>query len=112
MALKDLLGKASKEEDEGFLEVDENAGKEETKVNVRIETLAGYMDTDRISELVRDGTVVFLKVRDVRAKEPAEFKRVVEKLKKTIMANDGDIVGLDEDFLVLTPRFATVYRGK
>ena len=113
MALKDLLGKAApKEEGDEFLEIDENAGKEDMKVTVRIETLADYADTDRIQELLRAGSVIFLKVRDLRAKDVAEFKRAVEKLKKTVSANDGDIVGLDEDFLVVTPKFATVYRGK
>ena len=40
-----------------------------------------------------------------------ELKRAVDKLKKTCVAMDGDIIGVDEDFLVLTPNYAKIWRG-
>ena len=39
-----------------------------------------------------------------------ELKRAVNKLKKTCDAIEGDIAGFGEDWIVVTPSFAKVYR--
>jgi len=51
-------------------------------------------------------------IKDLRKKDINELKRAVERLKKTCTAMNGDIVGVDEDFLIITPQFAKIYRGK
>lgn len=94
-----------------WLELDTAAFKEELSVNVRVETLKDFADTQRIQGLVREGNIVFLKIKGLRQRDLSELKRSVEKLKKTCVAMDGDIVGVDEDFLVLTPKYAKIYRG-
>ncbi len=104
--------KQQKNEESDVVEVDPSVLSGEQKVNVRIETLKDFLDTDRVQQMVREGSVVFLKVKDLRDKNVAELKRSVDKLKKTCMATGGDIVGVEEDFLVLTPQFAKIYRGK
>jgi len=65
-----------------------------------------------VQQLVRDGNIVFLRIRELREKNISELKRSVEKLKKTVVAMNGDIVGVDEDFLVITPTSAKIFRGK
>ena len=110
MVVKNIIKKPKKEEIEEFIEIEPH--KEETKVNVRVETLRDYIDTDRIQQLVREGNVVFLKIKELRNRDMNELKRAVDKLRKTCTAMDGDIVGVDEDFLVITPNFAKIYRGK
>ena len=40
-----------------------------------------------------------------------ELKRAINKLKKTIEVIGGDIAGLGEDYVILTPSFAEIYRG-
>ena len=97
--------------DDEFVELDENAMNQDNKVGVRVEVLKDFLDTERIQQLVRDGNVVFLRIKDLRGKDVAELKRSVEKLKKTCTAMNGDIAGVDEDFLILTPKFARIYRG-
>lgn len=101
-----------KEKEEEFLELDESAFDRQKQINVRIETLEDYSDTGRVQSLVRDGNVVFLKIKKLRMQDISELKRAVEKLRKTCVAMNGDIVGVDEDFLIITPNFARVYRGK
>jgi len=93
-----------------FVEVEEKV--EEGKVKVRIESLRDYSDTDRVQELIRDGNVVFLRIKDLRQKDITELKKSVDKLRKTCVAMNGDIIGVNEDFLVITPKFAKIYRGK
>jgi len=113
MGLKETLGKifpAKSAEGEEFVEV--SAGPEESGITVKIDSLTSYADTDRIQQTLREGTVIFLRIRDLREKDINELKRSVEKLRKTITAMNGDVVGVDEDFLVLTPQFAKIYRGK
>jgi hypothetical protein len=113
MDVKKIMGKLKGEEEETGDEFLEVAGEAEAgQVNVRIETLKDYSDADRVQNLIREGSVVFLNIRDLREKDITELKRAVEKLKKTCTAMNGDMVGVDEDFLIITPTFAKIYRGK
>lgn len=115
MVLEKMMEKSKQhkqENTEEFVELDESAMNEETKVGVRIEALRDFLDTERVQQLVRNGNVVFLRIKELRNKDITELKRSVEKLKKTCLAMNGDIAGIDEDFLILTPKFARVYRGQ
>ena len=107
-----LPQKKTEENVPDYQEFDENAFKEESVVRVRIENLNGFADTERVQNIVRDGAIVFLKIKDLRQKDITELKRSVDKLRKTTVAMDGDIVGVDEDMLIVTPSFAKIYRGK
>lgn len=113
MGLKETLGKiipSKSAESEEFVEV--SPVPENNSVTVKIDSLTSYADTDRVQQSLREGSVIFLRIRDLREKDINELKRSVEKLRKTITAMNGDVVGVDEDFLVLTPQFAKIYRGK
>jgi SepF-like predicted cell division protein (DUF552 family) len=113
MALGDIFKKKTEEEPrEEFVEIDTDKLKEDLQVNVRIETLSDYADADRVQNLVREGNVVFLRINQLRMKDIGELKRAVDKLRKTCTAMNGDIVGVGEDFLIITPQFARIYRGK
>jgi len=105
--------KEDKEEkpESDWLELAAEDFKEKHDVNVRVESLKDFADTQRIQALVREGNIVFLKIKGLRQKDLSELKHSVEKLKKTCTAMDGDIIGVDEDFLVLTPNYAKIYRG-
>lgn len=114
MAFKDILEKfktAKAEEGPDYVEV-ENLPEEGMKVSVKIENLKTYADVDRIQGLLRDNKVVFLKIKDLREKDMSELKKSVEKIKKTAVAMNGDMVGVDEDFLIITPKTVKIYRGK
>ncbi|MBS3055167.1 MAG: cell division protein SepF [Candidatus Aenigmarchaeota archaeon] len=114
MGIRDFFGKmgmGKEEAREEFLEVGDVPA-EGREVNVKIESLKDYSDTDRVLQLLREGYVIFLKIRELREKDMATLKKAVEKLKKTISAMNGDVVGVDEDFLIIAPKFASIYRGK
>jgi SepF-like predicted cell division protein (DUF552 family) len=111
MVLKGIKEKISPKKEEEFVEIPE-APREEKKLNVRVETLHGYTDTEKIQQMLREGSVIFLKIKELRNKDINELKHVTDKLKKTIVAMNGDIVGVDEEFLVLTPSFVRIYKGK
>ena len=95
--------------EDNFIELDHTAEGGQ-KVTIRVEELEDYRDVDLVQNLVRDGNIVFLKIKNLREKNIGELKRAIQKLKKGAVAMNGDIVGVDDNFLVLTPQFAKVYR--
>jgi len=95
-----------------YMEVNvmDSSEKRPGKIGIRIESLEDFADTDRVLRQVREGTVVFLKIKALREKDMGDLKRAVEKLKKSIAANSGDIAGVEQNWLILTPHYATVHR--
>ncbi len=100
----------SRELKDEFIELDHTSSGEKQRVKVRIEDLEDYRDVEAVQRLVREGNIVFLKIKELREKNLGELKRAVQKLRKGSIAMGGDIVGVDDNFLVLCPQFARVYR--
>ncbi len=113
MLFKKLLEKLRRKEErvEGEVELKEEAFKEEIKPKVRIEKLSSYADVPKIQEFLRNGEIVFLNIKDLKTSNLSELKKAVDKLKNTVSAMDGDIVGIDESYLLLTPSYARIQRG-
>jgi SepF-like predicted cell division protein (DUF552 family) len=99
------------EQKEEYFEVNvgDKAGKQ-GKISIVIEKLNDFSDTERVLKAIRNGSIVFLRIKNLKEKDLGELKRSVERLKKAIMANNGDIAGIEEDWLVLTPEYANVER--
>ena len=97
--------------EEEIVEIDP-ARLSEDKINVRVSILKSFSDTESIQQLLREGAVVFLKIKELRDRDISELKRSIDRLRKTCMAMNGDIVGVDEDFIILTPSYARIFRGK
>jgi len=104
-------GEEYRESTDEFIEL-ETVGEEQGKANIRIETINDYRDVEGIQKHVREGNVVFLRIRKMRERDMGELKRVVERLRRTTIAMNGDIIGVDEDFLILTPPTVKIYRGE
>jgi len=101
------------EEGETYVEVNvmDSQERKTGTMGIRIERLTEFSDTDRILKHIRKGSVIFLKIKDLREKDMGELKRAVDKLKKTVIANNGDIAGVESDWLILTPEYAAVERA-
>lgn len=80
------------------------------RIGIAIEKLEDFADTERILRAVRNGSLVFLRIKSMKEKDLGELKRSVEKLKKTVLAQNGDIVGVEQDWLILAPEHAKVER--
>lgn len=80
------------------------------KIGINIEKLEDFADTERVLRSVRNGSMVFLKIKGLKDKDLGELKRAVEKLKKTVHAQNGEIVGVESDWLILAPEYAKVDR--
>ena len=91
--LDDLLDVFRKKEE--MVEFPEEE-KEKKQILVRVETLKDFVDTERISRLLKDGNIVFLKVAELQRHDLGEFRNCVEKLKRNSRRFGWDIVGLED----------------
>ena len=86
--------------------------KEKSRVVVRPFIVEEFQDIKPALDSIREGyTIALLNIRPLRDKDLVELKRAVNKLKKTCDAVEGDIAGFGEDWIVITPSFASIYRG-
>ncbi|NIO20181.1 MAG: cell division protein SepF [Candidatus Aenigmarchaeota archaeon] len=95
---------------EEYVEVGVAESRMPGKIGIAIEKLEDFADTERILRAVRNGSLVFLRIKSMKEKDLGELKRSVEKLKKTVLAQNGDIVGVEQDWLILAPEHAKVER--
>ncbi|RLJ01341.1 MAG: hypothetical protein DRP11_04550 [Candidatus Aenigmatarchaeota archaeon] len=112
--LKGFLGKRDETFDEDeFLEVDVDLSHEAgTRVPIKIVRLNEYNDAERIQKAVREGNIVLVKIKTLKERDMTELKRAIERLRKTTTAINGDIVGVDEDYVIVTPSYAHVHRSE
>lgn len=101
------------EVDDGYVELEVNNKDSKAKINIRPFRLEKFEDIKAVIDAIREGyTIAIINIAPLKDKDRLALKRAIEKLKKTLEANNGDIAGFGEDFLVATPSFATVYREK
>jgi SepF-like predicted cell division protein (DUF552 family) len=79
-------------------------------VYVRIENLKDFVDIERITKLVKEGNIVFLKTKELQRTDLGEFQNCVQKLKRVSNQFGFDIAGTEEGYLVVTPSFAKIAR--
>ena len=94
-----------------------NAEKQATGPNanavIRPFVLNDFTDIKPVLDALREGaTIALINIGPLRDKDIVELKRAVNKLKKTCDALEGDIAGFGEEWIVATPSFAYVHRGK
>jgi SepF-like predicted cell division protein (DUF552 family) len=95
---------------EEYVEVGVSESRAPGKIGIAIEKLEDFTDTDSVLRAVREGTLVFLKIKILKEKDIGELKRAVEKLKRTVLAQNGEIVGVEQDWLILAPEHAKVQK--
>ena len=103
------------QEPQNYLELetqsDATAATSENKIVVRTYTIEDFSDIKPVLDAIREGyTIALIDVKPIRSKDVIELKRAVNKLKKTVDAIEGDIAGFGDDWIVVTPQFAKIYR--
>lgn len=97
-----------------YVELDTDEGSEGiSKVIVRPFNLEDFSDIKPVLEALREGdTIALVNIGPLKEKDLVELKRAINKLKKTCDAIEGDIAGFSEDYIVVVPNFAEIYRTK
>lgn len=94
------------------LEVDQKS-KPATKLYVKYYSLVKFEDASAVLNDIRSGsTLSFIKVKEIREKGGLdELKRTISKLKRSSDAAEAQIVGIDEDYILVVPNFVNVSKG-
>lgn len=118
--LKDRLGFGSSkdyyEEDYGpteeYIEIDTGKDLKKSKIMVKPFVIEDFSDVKDTLDALREGyTIALVNIKPLKDKDIIELKRAINKIKKTCDAIEGDIAGFGEDWIVVTPSFAQVYRN-
>jgi SepF-like predicted cell division protein (DUF552 family) len=101
------------EQETGYVELENDGEISKSKVLVRPFMLEDFDDVKPVLDSLREGyTIALVNIRPLKDKDLVELKRAINKLKKTTDAIEGEIAGFGDDFLVVTPSFASIYRSK
>ncbi|MBI4145748.1 cell division protein SepF [Candidatus Woesearchaeota archaeon] len=101
------------EKETEYVELENDNEAVRSKVIVRPFLLDAFDDVKPVLDSLREGyTIALVNIRPLKDKDLVELKRAINKLKKTTDAIEGEIAGFGEDFLVVTPSFASIYRSK
>ncbi|MBW2993430.1 cell division protein SepF [Candidatus Woesearchaeota archaeon] len=100
-------------EGEDYVEVGPEIQEGKSKIIVRPFVMEDFEDIKPILDSLREGyTIALVNIRPLKDKDIIELKRAINKLKKTTDAIEGDIAGFGEDYIVVSPAFAQIYRSK
>jgi len=118
--MKDKFGKKEFDEDlqdasepsTDYVELDSNSKDQSQKIIVRPFVLEDFSDIKPILDSLREGnTICLVNIKPLKDKDLVELKRAINKLKKTTDAIEGDIAGFSDDYIVIAPSFASIYRS-
>jgi SepF-like predicted cell division protein (DUF552 family) len=113
-----LTGKITIKKDSGteeeFIELEPHEMKKKAaKIFVKYFILTDFADIKAVIDALREGyTVALLKIKPLKDKDMNELKRAINKVKRTCEAIDGEIVGIDEDWIIAVPNFIEVFKGE
>ena len=102
--------KGGEPEEEEYIELEYEPVEPKKKVPIIVETLENLLDAERIQRRLREGHIVFARIRELKEKDLETLRSAVNRIKKTCMAIGGDIAGVGEDYIIATPAYAMVVR--
>ena len=109
MPLKKLFERLKSPQEYLELEIEREGGSTE-KLLIQVEKMDSYEDSDRIQRKVREGNILMVKIKNLRENDMNELKRAIARVRKTCIAINGDIAGIGDDLIIVTPPKARVHR--
>lgn len=102
------------EEEHDYVELDTSLEEGVSgKILVRTFNLTDFTDVKPIIDALREGrTIIIVNIKPLKDKDMIEVKRAINKIKKTVDAVEGDIAGFGDDYVIVTPSIAEVYRAR
>lgn len=111
-----LTGKTviKKGDEKDFIELGPDEPKQKgAKIFVKYFILTDFGDIKPVIDSLREGyTIALMKIKPLKDKDMNELKRAISKVKRTCEAIDGEIVGIDEDWIIAVPNFIEVFKGE
>ena len=95
-----------------YMEVEWSKEHLEGKNFIRVVNMNEYTDVDVVLNYLRDrNNIVIIKVKPRLLQEKMEFKRALKRIQRTAAAIGGDIAGIKEDVIIITPPDVSIWRG-
>lgn len=86
---------------------------DEKLINVKVFVLDDYENIRDILDVIRgENTLCLVDIHLLRNKDPDELKRAIDKMKKTVEAIGGEIVGFHENWIMVAPKQVKIHKGK
>lgn len=79
-------------------------------MNVMIDKVTMLADADRIIKKVRSGNIVIARIKELREQNVDELKHAISKIRTSVTMWNGDIAGVGEEWLIVTPSTAKIQR--
>ncbi len=96
----------------GYIELTEKPQGKQANIYVRYCVLDEFGDVKPILDFMRDGySICIVKIKILKDKDINELKRAITKIKRICDVVGGDVVGMDEDYLIVSPNFVKVFKG-
>ncbi len=97
--------------EDDFVELDAKMSEKDRKVVIRAETLQEFDDVENVQEHLRNDHIVWVNITPLKERDMTNLKRAVKRLKKTVKSIDGDMAGVDEEWIVVCPSYAEIARS-
>lgn len=97
--------------EDDFVELDAEMSETEEKVVIRAETLKEFNDVEQVQDHIRNDHIVWVNIQPLKNREMADLKRAIKRLKKTVASVNGDMAGVDEEWIVVCPEYASIERS-
>ncbi len=111
MGFLDFLKKKREEPETTVEEYHELEAEEQLpQTKVVVEKIDSLSAVDRILKQVKSGNVVVAGMRELKETNMDELKQCVNKLKLYIGNMNGDIAGVGDDWIIVTPASARIHR--
>jgi SepF-like predicted cell division protein (DUF552 family) len=79
-------------------------------VKIMIEKLDKYSSVDRIIRKIKDGNIVIAKIKELKENNEEELKHSITKIRTACESLNGDIAGVGEEWIIVTPNIANISR--
>ena len=121
MGFRDIIDKLAKkpapkvEVSDEYLELDVDRGQSHGATAperyVKVCKLKGFADVDAGARELSDGNIVILDIHPLAERSMTELKHAVDEMKDVCISMGGDIAGLSEYHLIMTPPNVKIERG-
>ncbi len=115
MVFKKLLGKSEKVDVEEYEELDlseyEAEIEREATTYVRVAEVTGISEIPEIRKQIYEGNIIIADIAFIKH-DKLTYERVIKDLKQLVEDINGDIVGLGDDYLIITPTGIKIDRNK
>ena len=79
-------------------------------VKVVVEKLDRYASVDKIIRKLKEGNIVIAKIKELKDSNEEELRHSITKIRTACESINGDIAGVGEEWLIVTPNIASISR--